>query len=273
MRASCARRRRRPSRSPGGPLHRLQPLPERRVRPGVAGEDPPAGGAAVDAVADRRHRVRGRQHLDLLAAEQHRLADGDRRQCQGRMLGARQPGEVGPDHAIEDVGAQRRQRLGQRVDLDRRTTFDLALADHAVGQQPDRKHMVEMRMGDQDVLDPGQRLERQVADAGAGVHQDVVVQQERSRPAAGRDGTGAAEHLNDHGGPMFGPDGLAAQAADDRNRRRPAGRHARPAQAVKCVTRNGRLVSLPREGAAELRRPGRTASASRRARSRRRSSG
>ena len=73
-----------------------------------------------------------------------------------------------------------------------------ALAHHAVGEQADRQDVVEVRMADQDVLDPGQRVERQVADAGAGVDQDVVVEQERRRPAAGGDGAGTTEYLNDH---------------------------------------------------------------------------
>ena len=47
-------------------------------------------------------------------------------------------------------------------------------ADHAVGEQADRQHMVEVRMADQDVVDARQRFKRQVADTGAGVDQHVV---------------------------------------------------------------------------------------------------
>ena len=54
-------------------------------------------------------------------------------------------------------------------------------------------------MADQDVLDPRQRVERQVADAGAGVDEDVVVEKEGGGPAAGGDGAGATEYLDDHG--------------------------------------------------------------------------
>ena len=73
-----------------------------------------------------------------------------------------------------------------------------ALAHHAVGEQPDRQDVVEVRMADQDVLDPGQRVERHVADAGAGVDQDVIVEQEGGCPATGGDGAGATEYLDDH---------------------------------------------------------------------------
>ena len=48
------------------------------------------------------------------------------RSASDRLLGARQAGEVGPDHAVEDVRAQRRQRLGQRVHADRRPALGLA---------------------------------------------------------------------------------------------------------------------------------------------------
>ena len=40
-----------------------------------------------------------------------------------RCLGRRQPREVGPDHAVENVGAQRVDGGGQRVHLDRRASL------------------------------------------------------------------------------------------------------------------------------------------------------
>ena len=52
-------------------------------------------------------------------------------------------------------------------------------AHHAVGQQADRQDVVEVRVADQDVLDPRQCVERHVAHARAGVDQDVVVDEER----------------------------------------------------------------------------------------------
>jgi hypothetical protein len=140
--------------------------------------------------------VRGVEHLDALAVQLEHLADGERHEREHRMLGARQAREVGPDDAVEDVRAQRRQRLGQRVDLDR--TARRALAHDAVGEQPDRQDVIEVRMADQDVLDPGQRIERHVADAGAGVDQDVIVEQEGRCPATCGDGAGATEYLDDH---------------------------------------------------------------------------
>jgi hypothetical protein len=53
-------------------------------------------------------------------------------------------------------------------------------------------------MADQDVIDPGERIEGHVADAGAGVDQDVIVDQEGRCPATCGDGAGATEYLDDH---------------------------------------------------------------------------
>jgi hypothetical protein len=58
--------------------------------------------------------------------------------------------------------------------------------------------VVEVRVADQNVVDAGQRIQRQIADAGAGVDQDVIVEQERGRLAAGGDGSGASEHVEIH---------------------------------------------------------------------------
>ncbi len=59
-------------------------------------------------------------------------------------------------------------------------------------------------MRDEDVVDLRELGERQVADAGAGVDQDVAVDQERGGaqvPAA--DSAGASEHAQAHAGPGY----------------------------------------------------------------------
>src|ERR1700744_453954 len=55
-------------------------------------------------------------------------------------------------------------------------------------------------MREQDVVDALQRVERQVADAGAGVDQHVLVEQEAGGAAVARDRPGAAEDLDFHAG-------------------------------------------------------------------------
>jgi hypothetical protein len=55
----------------------------------------------------------------------------------------------------------------QRMDLDRRGAARLAAAQHAVGEQGHAQHMIEVRVREQDVVDAGERLQGQVAHAGA----------------------------------------------------------------------------------------------------------
>ncbi len=144
-----------------------QARPKRGVGPGVAGEDPVAMAvvlAAVDGEADGGHRVLGAQHLDVPPAQLQALADLERVQADHRILGAGQAGEVGPDDAVEDVLAQRVERLRQRVDLDRRALGVGAHAQHGVGQQRDGEHMVQVRVADQDVVDARQGVQRQITD-------------------------------------------------------------------------------------------------------------
>jgi hypothetical protein len=87
---------------------RAQALPEQRVGPGVAAEDPPALLAEVAyREAAGRNGVARRQHLDDTRAQAQALAHGNGAQLQHRFLGAGQAGEVGPDDAVEQVLAQR----------------------------------------------------------------------------------------------------------------------------------------------------------------------
>ena len=77
-----------------------------------------------------------------------------------------------------------------------------AHAHHGVGEQADRKHVVEVRVADENVVDARERIEFEVADAGTGVDQHVTVEQERRGLAARGDGPGTSEHVEDH--PRFG---------------------------------------------------------------------
>jgi len=59
------------------------------------------------------------------------------------VLGAGQPREIAPDHTDENVCPQRLDRRRQRM-------------------HDDRRHMVEVRVADEDVVDPGQLIESDV---------------------------------------------------------------------------------------------------------------
>ena len=100
----------------------VQPLPQRRVGAGVAGEDP---GAAVTGLGqhretDRRHGVHGgstsMRWSPMVSTSP--IANGSK--ASSWLFGARQAREVGPDHAVEEVLTQRLQRGRQRVHMDRR---------------------------------------------------------------------------------------------------------------------------------------------------------
>ena len=156
---------------------RRQSLPQCRVGAGVAGEDPgPAAGlSAQHRIAHCRHGVAGRQHLDAARAQFQHLAHFDGAELQHRVGRVGQAREVRPDDAVEDVQAQRGYGGGQCMHAHRRPPCGMAAAGDAVGQQADGKHMVEMRVADQDVVDARHLFEREVADARAGVDEDVVV--------------------------------------------------------------------------------------------------
>ena len=150
--------------------------PELVVRAGIAGEHQ-ARGAAVEVVTDRRYRVPRRQRREAARAEAHRLADLDLLVAQKRRLGARDLAEVGPDGPIEQVVAHDLDRRPGRVHDDRLR----AHGAHRIDQERDRRHVVEMRMGNEDRIDLRQLGEGQIADAGAGVDQDIVINEERRR--------------------------------------------------------------------------------------------
>jgi hypothetical protein len=192
-------------------LHAPETFPERGIRARIAGVDPPAVvTAAIHGKPDGRHGVRGAEDFDLLPTQAQHVADRERHKFQDWLIGTRQAGEIRPDDAIEYVVAQRRECFRKRMHLDRRAAVGHAPPHHRVGKQRDRDHMVEMGVAENDVLDAAQRLERHVADAGAGIDQHVIVEPEGGRLAACRDGAGTPEHVNDHGSGIKSGDGMPA---------------------------------------------------------------
>lgn len=79
------------------------------------------------------------------------------------------------------------------------TTGDSAQLAHRVDQHRQGRDVVEMRMGQKDVIDALEHRERQIARARAAVDQDVVVD-EKGRGARLRtaDPAAATEHLEFH---------------------------------------------------------------------------
>jgi hypothetical protein len=117
--------------------------------------------------------VQGGQHLDALGAELEHGAglDGHKRH-EGR-LDARQPGEVGPGHIVENVLAERVDGTGERVDLHGPT----APGRDGVEHQRQGGNVVEMGVGEQDVVYAQHLVRAQVTDAATGADEHIGVDQ------------------------------------------------------------------------------------------------
>ena len=120
----------------------------RRCRP-----TQPRGAGASTAKPTAGTVCAARQHLDAPAAELERLrrsrtAPAPASACSA--LGRRvKSGQMTP---LKMCVRSAVERLRQRMHLDRRAALARA-AHHAVGQQADRQHVVEVRVADQDVVD------------------------------------------------------------------------------------------------------------------------
>ena len=79
-------------------------------------------GSALGAhlVAQGGHGVIGGQGPHRARAQRNGLVDSERLEDHPGLVRPRDRGEVGPDHPVEDVGAQRGDGLGQRVHHQRR---------------------------------------------------------------------------------------------------------------------------------------------------------
>ena len=49
-------------------------------------------------------------------------------------------------------------------------------AHHGIGQQPDRQHVIEVRVAHEDVVDPRHLGQGQIAYSGSGIDQYVIVE-------------------------------------------------------------------------------------------------
>ena len=262
----------------------LQALPQRRVRAGVAGEDPPAGGAAVDARSRPPARCARRGSTSIVlppSRARSPTANGVSASTGCSALGRRvKSGQITPLKMCVRSAAE---RLGQRVHPDRRPAFGAARrritlsASRPIDSTWSRCEWL-IRMWS--IL--RQRVERQVADAGAGVDQHVVVEQERGGPAAGGDGAGTTEDADrsweDECSGRKRECGASGQCRANRRQPRCEARSGASRRQRRDNASRGADAGPPapvRERAAKRRaqRPGRTASACRRARSRRRCAG
>jgi len=74
----------------------------------------------------------------------------------------------------------------------------LAQKGRRVGEQRNETAMIEMRVGQEDMIDPGHLLQAQVTDTRAGIDQDIVVQQQRGGAPRTADSAITAEYGKFH---------------------------------------------------------------------------
>ena len=116
------------------------------------------GGVAAEYEAARfrgqmngacRHHVIHRQRAEGAPLEREPLAEAQRFKAQPRRLRTRDPPKIRPQMPVEQVVGQHRQHLGQRMHGHR---LAAQIAD-AVEQQRQPQHVVEVGMGEKDVID------------------------------------------------------------------------------------------------------------------------
>ena len=102
--------------------------------------------------------------------------------------------EVGPDLPVEDVGTQDFQGFRGCIDHDGL----LAHATHRIHQKRQHRHMVQVGVRDEHVVDHLEFCQAEVADSGSGIDQDVLIHQHRGGAQVPSDSAAAAKHTNQH---------------------------------------------------------------------------
>ena len=102
----------------------------------------------------------------------------------------RDVGEVGPDLVVEEMLAEDIQHLERADQLDRAAPE----SEHVVGEEADVFHVIEVRVGDEDVVDLALFFEAESASGGASVDQDVPVDQEAGGLKTGRHSPVGTQH-------------------------------------------------------------------------------
>src|SRR3990172_6632551 len=192
---------------PGGVGDRLEPRGEARLhqdRTQIGGGvhlSPEAGGgprvtgdghrpiAGGEEEADGLDLVRHRHGEDAVAADPERPPRREGPDGERGAAGARDAGEVGPEPPVEDVLPQRSHASRRPVHHD----GPVAVRGHEIGEERHVLHVVEVRVREQDVVDPEQLFQRERGGERAGVDGEAVVDEEARRPARAQLTAPAAE--------------------------------------------------------------------------------
>jgi len=177
---------------------------------GVAGPPPVVAGAGVAGVGDvsrpavlPQDKSRGGLGVVDGVGGHGDVADGHREAGRHGGVGQdrrilRDDGEVGPDGVVEQMGGNGVEDFGQPVDFDRGPVFADKEFDEVVGQKQDVLDVVQVAVGDEDMLDAGLGGQIEGGGDGTGVKKDGVVDEKRGQVLAGEIGPGTAEYAQVH---------------------------------------------------------------------------
>lgn len=172
-------------------LVRLFPQEVGRAR--IARDEDGVPRSLFDDKTDRRHGMMDGVDIHGDGADVHEILD--RTVAQDRAVAVRDVREVGPDLVVEEVLAEDIEDLEGRDELDRAAPKH----EHVVGEETDVLDVVEVRVAQEDVVDVSLFFEGKGGGRGAGVEQDIVVEQEARGLITRSDAAVGAEHAQFQG--------------------------------------------------------------------------
>jgi hypothetical protein len=107
----------------------------------------------------------------------------------------RQFGEIRPYHAVEEVRSDRAQRFVTAIYGQGNFEFFL---ENAIDQHWEASNVVKVGVGQEHMPDRMKFVQGQVADAGSGIEQDIVVNEHCRRSCASADASAAAKNSYPH---------------------------------------------------------------------------
>jgi hypothetical protein len=122
------------------------------------------------------------------------LADIDRAPAQQRVILVGQHRKVRPDLPVEDVRADQSEGLGGGVHLDR----PVDQVEQIVGHEGQAADVVEMAVRQEHAADAALLAQAQITDAGAGIDEKFVIDEQTGGPQTRTDAAATAEDLDPH---------------------------------------------------------------------------
>ena len=139
-------------------------------------------------------RVAHRDRTDPVTLAGHRFPDRDDVEGEDRILLGGDHPEVGPDAVVEHVLVHRLHRLAGAVDDDGL----LPLADEEVGHERHVLHVIEVAVGQEDVVDPQDLVQLERGGDRPRIDAERLVEQETGRLVSGQLAAMTAENADFH---------------------------------------------------------------------------